>query len=331
MHAALAASWPHIEGWVPNARRDEILALSCRLPALWRWGVLELRLAEDDDRVDLMACACDVEHDRSDMREHLDLEVLGTGARMLNAWSGKPSWRKIPVVWLEWDLPLVGRRSTLSFACVDSSLLHRGAPVPSRAEQLLLVDEVLRVAVTGRSEQARLLRGIARCVTCLPPAARLVHIGPLAPRDEDGCRLVINIGASELLVWLRAIRWPGDLAAVERWSRAISSAEQRFLIHCDVTDAPRPYLALETGMSRARTDHEAKFVRDLDELGLAKPDRIQRALNWPGRDPESTSNTESASVINRSTYFKLGFLRDGRLEAKAYLGFHFAESDSSSA
>jgi len=326
LHSAVAALWPRIEGWVARERRVDVLA-SCRaLPPIWRWGVLELRLAAGDARVDLMGCVSAVERDRSLVLEHATNEALRPARRVLEAWARSKRWSPVPLLWVEWDLPLAGERSTLLFACVNQAFVEPDCPPPSLTKQLALTTEVLRLTMPQANQQP-LSAEIARCVAALPGRGRLLHVGPLSPRGGTGCRLVVCLRAEELSTWLRAVGWSGEIAVVEDWSYRAAPFWHRLLVHYDV-GAPEPYLAIETELAVRAGARKTPFTEALMEAGLAHPARMELARRWPGKARENLRSARESATIARSAYFKLSFLASGRLEAKAYLGFNLAAPGS---
>lgn len=323
LHAAVAALWPRIEGWVPRERRAGVLALCRPLPPIWRWGVLELRLAAGDDRVDVMGCVGAVEQDRALILEHVESEALSPARSVLEAWARSTAWAAVPLLWLEWDLPIGGRHSTLLFACVNQAFLERDSSPPSPEKQLALSAEVLRLSAIEPKKRTLMLEGIARCVAALPGRGRLLHVGPLSPRARAGCRLVVCLRAEELRPWLRAVGWNGDIDAVEDWSYQAAPFWHRLLVHYDV-GASEPYLAIETDLAERASSRKTPFTEALTRAGLAQPERLDMARRWPGKARENLCGNQGSQAVSRSVYFKLSFLADRRLEAKAYLGFNLA-------
>ncbi len=322
LHAGVTALWPRLEGWLTDERRVELLRMSGDLPVLWRWGVLELRLARGESRVDLMGCVCAVESDRAYVGKHVAHPALRLARHVLEAWARSPAWTSVPLVWLEWDLPNRGDRTTLPFTCVDPSLLFRHVHVLTSAEQLGLVEATLALSIRDARKRTGALDAVCRAVAALSPRARLLHVAPLAPRGREGCRLVVIMRTAELPGWLRALHWPGDLVAVERWASRIGDASQRLLVHYDA-GGTEPYLAIETPLATSAPPR-TPFAEALQSAGLADPQRLETAARWPGQAREAYA--DGSTLIARSAYFKLAFFADGQLEAKAYLGFNLAAS-----
>lgn len=320
LHAAVAALWPRLEGWLADERRVELLRVSADLPVIWRWGVLELRLARGGSRVDLMGCVCAVESDRACVGEHVAHPALRPARHVLEAWARSPAWMPVPLVWLEWDLPDGGERTTLPFTCVDPSLLFRHVQALTSAEQLGLVEAALALSTHDAREHT--IDAVHRAVAALSPRARLLHVAPLAPRGRVGCRLVASLPIAELPGLLRDLHWSGDRRAVEQWAEQIGAAQQCVLVHYDA-GSTEPYLAVETPLA-TRAPPRSPFTDALQNAGLAEPQRLETAARWPGQAHEAYA--DGSALIARSAYLKLAFFAGGGLEAKAYLGFNLAAS-----
>jgi hypothetical protein len=324
--AALTCLAPHLVGrLVEPAAFGALRRLASSLPAVWRWAMLECRLGFADSRVDFMACVADVHDDRSLLNAALQRsrpDSFAGATSLLEAWAaGGALLSAVPIVWLEWDVVNGVPARPLSSVCLDRTFLRPRAEPVDRPLQAQLVHHLLADVMGEAALAARVSAGLATCLRELPDDACLLHAAPLLARGLDRLRLTLGLRPDQMLRWLDAIGWPGDLRAVAAWLEVMSAPWQRVFFQVELDHEMHPHLSVETRLSSAGFMERAKWRQLLEvsaNADLVDPVRGDLVLSWPGESTLVTS--EEAIAFERAAYLKI-VLNAGRAsEVKAYLG-----------
>jgi hypothetical protein len=308
-------------------RLAPIASLARRLPAIWRWAMLECRLAVGDDRVDFMACVADVERDRERVQRALARHVaeLGSAQRLLAAWSvaERHAFKDIPIIWIEWDMGLCGPTSILTSICVDPAFLRLDISPPRSSAQCHVAAVGLELMVEDDETRRLFSDRIRHCMAKASRGMRLLHVAPLLGRGIDRCRLTVRTGPSQLVNWLTAIGWRGNIDSLRAWVPIVAPPWQPISVQIEVGDTVGAYLGVETRVTAApwweRLEGETLLQRLSTDVEL-DASKVRAALGWLG--PHWTSdNGRPPQRLDRSLYFKLTLDAAGKMEPKAYLGF----------
>lgn len=320
-----------VEPWLPPsllppAWRARIHALAAHLPPAFGWGLFECRLEPGEARVDFMVCAMASDGGRARLADLGRDEIVGARlaapARFFSAWAreGSPVHAGIPLVWLEYDLPPDRDPDPLVSLCVDPgypTVISWPPVAPARVRALGAEGLAL---VLGREPDAAALRTLERCAAKLPAAGRLLHVAMLEPRGTRALRLFASLPVARVTAWLDDVGFPRDVREVEAALGLAGDPGGMIGIHLEVADAVLPYFAAERASGCHDDDVGHGFVERLVQRGVCEPARGEAALRWVGE--ATASSPEGVVYVERQLYFKLVPHVDGRLEAKAYLGFH---------
>lgn len=319
-------------GLVGERRQHALYEALSRLPArLGNWLYFEVRLADADDRVDLIV--------------RVDREGRALLAGKQGAWpclSRAPGW--LPIVhlcrrleepdlegsggvqalWLEFDLILTEEvRLPPPGVFVDVEPSERG----TRAAGIAVAS--LRQETVNHD----FLKAVEACRSALPPGAFLPYLGHFPHRVSNALRLcVAGLTRHTLIPYLRRLGW--EAADLEhrlhgvRESRADAPEPDPLLLHLDVVPGGLgDSIGLEYVCTRSEQLRggvvERRFLRFLIEQGLAAQRKVEALHAWPGLSPERFTDEARESLVGRRlNHVKLVATRSGALEAKAYLSAH---------
>jgi hypothetical protein len=314
-----------VETLVTHQQLRAAVALAETLPPIWRWCMLETRLTSASRQVDFMACFADVDNDRERVAAalpELSAAALGSAFPLVQAWAygEHPMSRDIPIVWLEWDMPDAVPAAPLVSGCLDVTLLDQRVQQPSLASQLAMVEWVV-AQFPEFQVHSEIRRRFASCLGVLPSGARLLHVAPLQARGLARLRFTLGLLPAELIRWLHAIEWPGDLQAVYWWIAHLAPPWQRVFFQVEMDDRVHPHLSIETrtlSVASDSSDTWYEVLHILERSGLVQPERAQAVLRWPGTSAVLLQDTQAR--LRRSCYLKLVLNSGVPQEAKAYLG-----------
>ena len=244
-------------------------------------------------------------------------------------------------VWLEFDV--ARNRETDPIASMFFSPFKQlDAERKEGLTAQTLVDRVQTVYVctTGRVFRSGMLRQWWTCMENLPRVSALFQVGNMIARDEErGIRMCVKTrSVQEVMRYLAAVRWPGDVAEVRRVLSDIQPLVDSFALHLDVGEEISPKIGIECGYhGRRGPEREPRwhgFLEFLDTMHLCLPEKADGLLAFPGYAPTDGEACPAPlrkvahrlsllwrSFFVRSIYhIKLTHGLEGRWEAKAYLG-----------
>jgi len=271
------------------------LAAADRLPPVFSWGMIEVRLAGPGP-VDLLGCV-------ADQGDRPLLDAIPCVDERVRRW-GTGQWgRALPQLWFEWDQARVDAPPLVWFG-VDPGF-YDGAHDGREAEH---AGAVLGLSAAGRAS-------VERVAAALRGRGRLLGVGTLGPRGLSRVRLFAQLPRDQARRVLVEAGYPG-VPPLGEWLAVVPPGEPGY-VQLELADGLGEYLALEVRQSRPEPADawRRRLLAMLVERGLADAARAQRVLEWPGRTPLGPGRW-----LERSFHLKLR-VAGGPPEAKAYLGF----------
>jgi hypothetical protein len=315
---------------VDPAAVDAIAGFAERLPLAFTWGLLELRLASGDPRVDLAIGATSFAGSRAALAEafsdaaHAERERAAFGALgpLLHSWAiGAGRLSDMPYVLLEYDDPAAGRSPPFVFLAIDPDVRRSPARLVDAAA---LAREGLTLAL-GELDPVPFATW-ERCARLLPPGGRVATTAPLAARGRRELRLDASVPHQAIAPWLNAIGWPGERRQLDLLLDLLGPGWQRNNLQLDVGAAVGPMLGiLFRPLVAARDPRSWRRLLDrLYALGVCARDKGEAALDWIGIDTIDLPDLRWPITVQRDLDLKLTLLPGGRLEVKSYLSYHAA-------
>ena len=322
LESVLPALAPKLADLVDEPSWVGLRSLAARIPALGSWGCLELRLGSGDPRIDLS-----ISIQRGDGSEAL-ASVLAAGTDPPE-WSGvRPlleEWilpesllhRRVPTVWLEYDLPGGSPREPFVYL---SFMSETGYEPRLSAAELREVAERALERLPGREGDQERLDLLERCVRTLPPEGRALHVAALPRwRGTQAVRVNAIVPPEALRGWLEGLGWRGDSTQWET-AAALSCAGGPLQVDFDAGEPLRPDLPVAMRLHPRTT--AAPWLEKLIESGAVEPARAAAALGWSGAETVVIPDADWLVRIQRQAAIKVTAGPEGRTEVKAYLAFH---------
>jgi hypothetical protein len=334
IHELLQALEPRLPRELVSASAlREAQAFVAPLPACWDWLMLETRLGPDGGPVDLLACVTEAGVGRGHVRTALampdeDAQACLTGALpTLRAWAeGMPPMDTCGVLFLEWDAPLRrGVSRPLIFPSFDRTFWRAGETGMAQRTNFELLPWALspdaRAPVTTPGCEA-----VQDLVRALPEGAQVLSVVNTSPRGQAAARAFVRMRPQQVVPWLRAVGWPGDIGQAAHWVRLLYRPWDHAFVQMELLEAtgfaPGAYLGLEPAQTSHAYIERAERMGWFDaaiRAGISSQVRAQAVLDWP-RTWTAQIGDEPVQVCT-SYHVKL-VLREGRESAKAYLGAH---------
>jgi len=283
--------------------------------------MFEVGLGADEQRCDFMTCLANVREDAERARGHVGHPQLQVGRSLLEPWCANAALRAaLPLLWFEWDMKPSGPETALASVCLDASFLSDAA-APTRSQQVDCVRQVLGWTVEPAALGASISREVERCLRELPEHTSLLHLASLQGRGVNAVRVTLGLKPFELVSWLKAIGWTGNLGLLAVWCRIATLPWQRVFVQVEVGERLHSYLGVET---RLVHDPMADPIESgLVEYAFADRARVTALRNWAGHERLRTAPELS---IERSFYVKVAPFDERPLCAKAYLGFNLVDA-----
>jgi hypothetical protein len=332
---ALEGVLPDLPGaLVTHPAREALRRLARSVPHLTRQFGFECRLDPDDEVVDFGMAVSASDGGREALAGRTDDPRLG-------ALTGQEAcWRRLRDFALRWsdpDAPLHVWSPFLGLE-FDAAAVSQTVPVPS---VFVALDAPLDEAAGGRPqlaaavEAADLLRGglshaleaaLESCFEGLPTGARVLHVGAMLGRAQEGLRVSAVLPAPELKGYLSGV---GGEAALEAAQVALAALPHRFptvQVDFDLLPAVSPRVGL--GLRPARTepaDWEALFA-ELVALGCASEAKANALVGWIGVGPARRTGANGGWETYRRdlSHVKLVCVPGRAPAAKAYFGVTLA-------
>lgn len=311
---------------------DEVAAIARfgdRLPRVFTWGILELRLAAGDTRADLEVCAGRRDGSHTGLARALAADDdavapwAGTLQPLLRTWGADDGrLADMPALALEYDTPAHGRLAPFVFLTTDHDI-REGHALPPRP-----VDEVIELARDGLTLALGQLDEVAfstweRCVRQLPAGGRVSSVAPLAPRGLRDLRLDAVVPRDAMVSWLDNIGWPGDRHRLAVLFDLLGPELHRYKVQLDTGATVGPMLGI---LYRPPDDPRnrpcwRRVLECLYAQGTCPHDKGEAALDWIGSEVVDLPDLDWPIVIQRDLDFKLTLWPD-RIEAKSYFSYH---------
>lgn len=309
---------------------------AARLPPIFAGGV-ECRLGGADSRtVDLQMClrrndrpaACMTGALREALRQMLpDAPVWHRLDELLADWRDTT---QLDEIWLEFDAAPCGWQPSVFLG------LSQTVEEPARRFDAVIM---LIHRLMGADQTAGIRDSLRLCLESAPDGMFLSHIGLMLGRVAGGLRINLKrLQADTLPVYLKAVGWPGDLAAVQPLLEPLFAVSDRITLALDLAaDGMTPALGLECMAARGSVSGWADLLDLLSAWGLCAPDRRQAMLAWPRRltpglmpwpaELIRADLTDAASgpagIDLRISHVKLARDAAGRVTAKGYLWYGY--------
>jgi hypothetical protein len=216
-----------------------------------------------------------------------------------------------PVVWLEFDHALLaaGRPYPFLVYTIDDD-------VPSEAATAALH---LGVEALAGPAAKPLACHTMRCLSCLPPAGRLLHVGVMHGR-LDAVRLIMRMHRSQIATFLGRVAWPGDGGAVGTAVAALWPEDERVSVHLDVGGRIGARVGVEFYRPTSPVEDRRwePLLEGLTRAGLCAAEKRRAIATWPTAHADGCVGRSS---LVRELLVKVVFEGDAAYEAKAYLAF----------
>lgn len=277
------------------------------LPAVWQWGMIELRMG-DRHRADLLCAVAEQPEARAGFKQL----VLPPFAK---DWA-ENAWTDIEPLWLEWDQAQVDKEPLLWWG-VDPSILARKPPLSPAIQQKRVEDLMDRI----QSQRPQALnQTLSKVMDALTGRGRLLAVCHLGPRKQQGWRLFVTLRRTSFKAFLQAAGMTSvSDAALYWWDAALMPMEWGYL---QITLDPElgPALGIEaqqTGHGFTTRPSRQRWLQHMVAHQLCSAEAAEAILDWPGEQPCQ----DPTKYWLRSMHMKLSLLPDQEPFAKVYLGF----------
>ncbi|PTL82236.1 hypothetical protein [Vitiosangium sp. GDMCC 1.1324] len=333
----LEAIRPFVADCLVGARAwSDILAVATRLPEGTVCYNLECRLAEGQQRVDLLAVVrrgegARVYAGRAPRRtprpELFRDERWRRIRRLFTSWVDGALERLSPNIWLEFDLDGGGIRVPVPQLgiCIDPCMYEPDAhrpPVTSEAFRgpTEAAIELLRGKPLTRAMRERVRTCIAEAEQ--PPEGRAIFLGITNSRSPNVLRLWSRLKVETVPAYLERIGWkgPGERVCfvLDRLCRP-----RKGLVKLEVElqgEELSPRFGVCTEFCPEGDYREAwRLLSGLVNLGQCTPEKREALQAWPGTARAALAPGAWPVRIHRMVDFKFVVWPDGTLETKAYL------------
>jgi hypothetical protein len=183
-----------------------LIRVAAAIPPLLGSASLEIRLGENDTRVDLLTG--NPAGELAELAEYFDTRADNPMWRRLAALSRDQAHDDMQVLILEFD-------------CLPGGDISPPMPLVRFAREGTANGTVRQSAVrvldhlVGEVDSKSMLPWLDRCLTVLPRGAFLEYIGVMPDRDVNALRVVVGIDVEALRPFLEAMQWEGDHQVLE--------------------------------------------------------------------------------------------------------------------
>jgi len=240
---------------------------------------------------------------------------------------GHPFQHQIRNIWLELDTAATSTQPQILDAFRRPSIFFGPKAQACSNEHLPeLIQEA--IAILGQTDLD--MGQIRTFVTSTPGDAQLFQVGLMPARRNQGLRLCVRHSDPEVIPsWLDELDWPGNVEALAALVRKISPMLSGMSADVDLgRDGIAGKIGLECYMDRRELNSSQwiPFLDFVEEADLCLAQKRQGLMDFPGIDslPSDCRYSSDALVytdlFRNINHFKLSFLKDRIIEAKAYLG-----------
>lgn len=196
---------------------------------------------------------------------------------------------------------------------IDASSFGRGKDNRAFYEKALM-------RLARETTVQNLIPMLERCAFLLPGSdASFYQIGTMAGRGQDNSLRLFtqDLKREELLSYLKALDWTGDVCALDKELRTLEPFSDRsmFILDFDVfEDHISEKIGINFGTRRKNEKTITAFLTFLEERGLCRAEKKRDVLRFIAAYPAHTP-----FIQNDISHFKLPFLGGRVTMAKAYL------------
>ncbi|HEY5060499.1 MAG TPA: hypothetical protein VII52_03135 [Gemmatimonadaceae bacterium] len=224
--------------------------------------------------------------------------------------------------WLEFDLgPATGLPAPSVF--VDFSTTIVQIERASSVDAIVLAAESLRFAI-----DAAALAMLERAAGALPPHATVLYAGFMLARPTDAIRLcIMGLSPSDVLAFLRAIDWSGDLATAREIMASLAAPcgggqSRPALVHVDIGCAVGQTIGFEYPFARVPQLRgalaEQAVLDTLASRGLLGAGQRAALDEWPGYERRTMPHELwPAILVRRVNHVKIVIAGGARANGRA--------------
>ncbi len=306
----------------------------------------ESRLGNPKAHADFLICAA---------TEEMGKRILAQDSSSLSlppSIQAHPVWNQIRQFAEQWNsksslLADLVHNMWLEFDVDDSLASGDRIPVPScffgpkpiyaRSESQWTISQALKL-IQDRDIPLTIAAKLSTCFELLPQDAYVFQIGVMLARQSDLVRVCIrDIAPQNILVYLTAIGWSGDIYSLRETLDSLSKYVDRIDLDIDIGETVLPKIGLECYLGK-QPEFEPRWQLLLNYLvasGLCLTEKKDSLLTYPGfiRQqhnpelwPQNLSAVSSLLGVGYEYIFfqglhhiKLTYQDSAPIEAKAYL------------
>lgn len=278
------------------------------LPPVYR-GILECRLAEGQERVDLHQSLIGKGEEPLILRKHIAQSLLGGDVRWARIYEfcrewgnpAHPLYSRVSSVWMEYDL--LGKSAALPIPSIFLTFSGGRQSYRDDVELQVAVASALNI-LSADTDSDGMLSTLEACVDACPDNTSITHIGFMFPRGDNVLRInVAGLAREQLEPFLEQVGWRAEQYDYNGILSQLFNHADRVVVCLDLDRGLRSRLGLECFFDNqpeegARWD---AFLSGLVEAGLCTGPKKEALLKWPGIiEPASEHQTWPADLIIQS-------------------------------
>jgi len=321
-------------GLVSGPALMAVMRMAKLLPDAASAFILECRLAEDSDTVDLSVSIPGTKAGHDNLLAWINPMVESPSLRLIREfcvqWANENSalHDNVSVVWLEFDVP--GEHHT---SLPNPSIFFGIRPIPHvcsantcafdlRTTQLT-INRALNILV-GDSLGLNTNRNLRRCLNSIPSEGRVAEIGVMLSRPSNAIRLCAKMPKWAVSRYLTRVKWPGSICRVTDALSRIGHFANTVLVDLDIGCHVFPTIGIEFSF-HSLPDRDPKLKLFLDALvadGLCTTTKGRDLWSWQGSSYEVYPNVLFPRILCRKlSHIKINCHSGHPDFAKAYLWF----------
>ncbi len=191
---------------------------------------------------------------------------------------------RIHNMWLEFDVEQSEPVATPLPSCFIGASPIYGQPLEGDEIHHWLVQQPLTL-LRGAALPTAVQENVLRCLGALPTGAYVFQVGLMLARRNDWVRLCVrDIDPDQILTYLEAIGWSGDLGSLGTLLQQLEPGVDRIDLDLDVEGSIGPKLGLECYLTAQpiRDPRWGNFLDTLVKMGLCLPQKREALLRYPG-------------------------------------------------
>lgn len=263
---------------------------------------------------------------------------------------GYPAWQALDSFCQEWSNPNSFTHDKVHHIWLEFDLDRPPEPVPIPCLFLSLNSAVIADTrsliemarrIPHHSISPKIESNLQLCAQCLPPNAKIEHLGAMLSRPAKAVRTVITgIRAEQIPDYLAKIGWSDPTNQLESLVASLCEyVDSIGILDLDVGDEIAPKIGLECFIHKQSNyeDRRQLFLNYLVDNNLSTPAKSNALLSWSGLTQKSPDTelwpdnlilgdlflgARAHSVFWRSiNHIKISYQPSKPLDAKAYLAF----------